>query len=160
MRLEEIADVRIVPTPNVVQRENASRRIDVEANVGGRDLRSVARDVERAIDRVDFPLGYSPALLGEFAELESTQSRILIFAIVAAIAIFFLLHTVFSSFRLATLAFLTLPAALVGGALAAYGRQRHHHARVPGGLPHGARHRDAQRDHADEALSASRGGGG
>ncbi|MGH6962257.1 MAG: efflux RND transporter permease subunit, partial [Dongiaceae bacterium] len=36
--LREVADVRIAPTPNQIQRENVSRRIDVSCNVRGRDL--------------------------------------------------------------------------------------------------------------------------
>jgi len=44
----------------------------------------------------------------------------MIFAISAAIGIFVLLQASFGSFRLATMAFFTLPIALVGGVLAAY----------------------------------------
>jgi Cu/Ag efflux pump CusA len=42
------------------------------------------------------------------------------FAVVAAIGVFLLLVTSFKDWRLATLSFLTLPSALVGGVLAAY----------------------------------------
>ena len=38
VRLSEIADIRIAPTPNNIERELGSRRIDVGANVEGRDL--------------------------------------------------------------------------------------------------------------------------
>ena len=47
IRLEDVADVRIGPVPNVIAREDMSRRINVEANVRGRDLGSVAQDVAR-----------------------------------------------------------------------------------------------------------------
>src|SRR4030095_6842663 len=43
--LPDLADLRIAPTPNVIQHENASRRIDVSCNASGRDLGSVARDM-------------------------------------------------------------------------------------------------------------------
>jgi CzcA family heavy metal efflux pump len=121
VRLEEMADVRVLPTPNVIQRENQSRRISVEANVRGRDLGSVARDVERALAKVQFPLEYNAVVLGEYAERQAAQQRILIFGIIAAIGIFFLLQASFQSWRLATLVFVTLPMALVGGVLAAWG---------------------------------------
>ena len=42
VRLAEVADVSIRPTPNVIKREASSRRIDVQANVKGRDLGAVA----------------------------------------------------------------------------------------------------------------------
>ncbi|UCH24845.1 MAG: efflux RND transporter permease subunit [Trueperaceae bacterium] len=120
VRLEEVANIDIVPTANTINRENINRRIDVEANVDGRDLGSVVADVERALDSVEFPLEYHPVLLGEFAELQASQRRLQGMAIAAVIAIFILLQTVFGSWRLAALSGLTLPAALVGGVLAAY----------------------------------------
>jgi CzcA family heavy metal efflux pump len=118
--LQEIADVRVAPTPNVIKREHLKRRIDVDADVKGRDLGSVYADVEAALAKVDFPLEYHPELLGEYTERMAAQRRILAFSILAMIATFLLLHTSFGSARLATLSFLLLPSALVGGALAAY----------------------------------------
>ena len=68
VRLSDVADVRIAPSPNVIRRENASRRIDVQANVRGRDLGSVVRDVEDRLQTIHFQLGYHAHLLGEAAE--------------------------------------------------------------------------------------------
>ena len=52
--LEQVADVRLAPTPNHVEREHQSRRIDVGANVEGRDLASVVDEVEDRVDGVQF----------------------------------------------------------------------------------------------------------
>jgi Cu/Ag efflux pump CusA len=120
VRLGEVADVRVVPTPNVVQRENQSRRIDVASGVEGRDLGSVSRDVERALKEIEFPLGYHAELLGESSERNSAQNRLLLFGIGSAFGVFLLLGAAFGSWRLAILSFITLPSALVGGVLAAY----------------------------------------
>jgi CzcA family heavy metal efflux pump len=120
VRLGEVADVSIKPTPNVIKHEDLKRRIDVGANVRGRDLGSVYADVERALQQIDFPHEYYPELLGEYTERQAVQRRMLNWAIIAMIVIFLLLHTSFKSARLATLAFLLLPSALVGGVLAAY----------------------------------------
>jgi CzcA family heavy metal efflux pump len=120
VRLGEVADVRIEPTPNVVERWDVARTIDVGANVSGRDLGSVAADVEDALEDIEFPLGTSAEVLGEYKERQSAQKRLLSVGILAAIGIFLLLQASFKSWRLATLSFLTLPMALVGGALAAY----------------------------------------
>jgi CzcA family heavy metal efflux pump len=118
--LAELAAVRIAPTPNTIERENVSRRLEVSANVQGRDLGSVARDVEDRIEGMDFPLGYSAAVLGEYKERQAAQRRMLLFSIGTAIIIFLLLQVSFRSWRLAIMSFLTLPMALVGGVLAAY----------------------------------------
>ena len=118
--LGRVADLRIAPTPNVVKREAVSRRLDVGANVSGRDLGSVVRDVERALARVKYPRGYHAELLGESAEREAAQRRLLVFALAAAVAIFLLLQAAFRSWRVAAVFFMTLPMALVGGVLAAF----------------------------------------
>jgi CzcA family heavy metal efflux pump len=120
VRLADVAEVRIGAVPNVIEREGQSRKIDVTLNVKGRDLGAVAADVEKTLNTVDFPLGFHAELLGEFAEREAAQRNLLLAGSVAVIAIFFLLYTSFSSWRLATLTFFTLPWALVGGLLAAY----------------------------------------
>jgi CzcA family heavy metal efflux pump len=118
--LSKVADVRIAPTPNIVRREAASRSIDVGLDVRGRDLGSVVHDVKQKLDDVNFPLQYHAAVLGEYAERQSTQHRLFIFAIGAAIGVFLLLWAAFKSFRLACLSYFALPSALVGGVLAVY----------------------------------------
>jgi CzcA family heavy metal efflux pump len=120
VRMADVADVSIVPAPNVIKREDVSRRIDVGANVRGRDLGSVVRDVEARLQRVTFPLGYHPEVLGEFAERQKVQKKMRGYAIAAAIGVFLLLLAAFGNWRLATFSFVTLPSALVGGVLAAY----------------------------------------
>ena len=120
VRLREVAEVRIAPTPTVIHHEALSPRMDVVANVRGRDLGGVARDVARRLKDVQFPLEYRAELLGEYAERQAANRRMLSFAIAAAIGIFLLLQAAFGNWRLAALVFLTLPVALVGGVLAAF----------------------------------------
>ena len=119
IRLGDVADVRISPSPNTIKRENLTRYIDVEANVSGKDLGSVTRDVERAIKEYNFPLEYRAEVLGEFKERQSAQRRMAFLGIIAALGTFLLLQASFRSWRLATMAFFTLPIALMGGVLAA-----------------------------------------
>jgi Cu/Ag efflux pump CusA len=69
---------------------------------------------------VSFPREYHAEVLGESAELNAAQSRLAVFGIGAAIAIFLLLHAAFGSLRLAAMTFLLLPMALVGGVIAAW----------------------------------------
>jgi Cu/Ag efflux pump CusA len=118
--MAELADIRIVPTPNTIERENSSRRLEVSANTSGRDLGSVARDLEDGIEDIRFARGYHAEVLGEYQERQSAQGRMMLFGIGAAVAIFLLLQATFRSWRLAILSFVTLPMALVGGALAAF----------------------------------------
>lgn len=120
VQLKDVANVRIVPTPNAINREGLARRINVEADVHGRDLGSVVADVQAAIDEIEFPLGYYPELVGEYAERQDASQRLLVAGIAATLVIFFILRVSLESWRLAVMSFLSLPVALVGGVLAAY----------------------------------------
>jgi CzcA family heavy metal efflux pump len=123
VRLGDVADVRIRPSPTAITHDAVSRSIDVVADVRGRDLGSVTRDVERRLQEVTFPLEHHLEVLGESAQQQRSQQRTLLYVIAAAIAIFFLLQACFASWRLASLFFLLLPVALGGGVLVAALRQ-------------------------------------
>jgi Cu/Ag efflux pump CusA len=103
-----------------VHHEGLSRSIDVAAGVSGRDLGSVAREVESRLAGVKFPTEYHAEVFGEYKERQAAQKRMLVLGIGSAIVILLLLQASFGSWRLATLSFFTLPIALVGGALAAF----------------------------------------
>jgi Cu/Ag efflux pump CusA len=119
VRLGDVADVRIVPNLNVIRREAVSRRLDVEADVRDGDPFAVAAEVDRRLNEIDWPLEYHAEVLGNHAARQAARNRVLAFAVAAAIGIFLLLQACFGSWRLATLAFLALPAALAGGVLMA-----------------------------------------
>jgi Cu/Ag efflux pump CusA len=120
VRIGDVAKVQVVPIPNVIERQGDSRRIDVVANVEGRDLGSVAKDVERGLSAVSFPRGYHAELLGEYKERQAAQSRLFSSALIALTVILLLLQAAFGEWRLAAFVFLTLPMALVGGLIAAW----------------------------------------
>jgi len=118
--LSEVADVSIKPEPNQIHRQDASRTIEVGANVRGRDLGSVAEDIDKAVANIKLPLGYHTEVSGEYTERQESDRRLLLYGSLAAGGIFLLLVASFKSVRLAFLSFFTLPMALVGGVLSAY----------------------------------------
>ena len=116
MRLGDVADVNVVPTPNEIKREGASRRLDITCNVAGRDLGSVARQIqERVKERVTFDREYHPEFLGEYAARQESSDRLLALSGLAFIGIVLILYVDFQSWRLTALVTLTLPFALIGG---------------------------------------------
>ena len=115
VRLRDVADVRIMPAPNEVKRENGQRRIDVTLNVAGADLGDVARAVESAVAQVPFATGYSPRVLGEYAALQESRQRLWSTGLLCLIGILLLVWLEFRSGRITALVALSLPFALVGG---------------------------------------------
>ena len=119
VRLGDVANMRVVPNPTVIRHESVGTYMDVTAGVDGRSVGDVSADVDSALEQVEFPFEHHAELLGGFADEQAARTRVIGIAIAAAIGIFLLLQAAFMSWRLAILAFLTLPAALAGGAVAA-----------------------------------------
>jgi len=112
--LRDVADVVVAPMPNQIAREAASRYAEVTCNVRGRDLGSVAREIEEKVRAVPFERGYHPEFLGEYAAQKASKNRILLVSLLSLLGIFLILHADFGSTRLAGLVLAGLPFALVG----------------------------------------------
>ncbi|QJW97589.1 efflux RND transporter permease subunit [Frigoriglobus tundricola] len=115
VRLMDVADVQIVSAPNEVRRENASRRLDVTCNVSGRDLGSVAREVEAKVRQIPFEREYHPEFLGEYQARQESTRKLYALAGLALVGIVLLLFVDFGTWRPTLLVALTIPFALVGG---------------------------------------------
>lgn len=114
--LRTVASVTTVPAPNEIKREGASRRIDVTCNVAGRDLASVAREIESTVrDKVQFKTGYHPEFLGEYAEAKASRQRLLLLSVAAVLAITVILYTDFRRWKLVLLILSVLPLAVITG---------------------------------------------
>ena len=118
IRLGDVASVTVKPAPDVIKRDAVSRRIDVVADINGRSESAVQKDVEARLAATTFPLQYHAEVLKDSTSSELGATAVIVSAIGALIAMFLLLQAALRSWRVAGLAFLTLPAALVGGLLA------------------------------------------
>ena len=115
VRLRDVADVRVMPAPNEIRRENGQRRIDVTLNLSGGDLGGVAQAVQAAVGQVPFATGYHPQVLGEYAALKESRSRLWMTGLLCLLGILLLVWLEFRSARITALVAVSLPFALVGG---------------------------------------------
>ncbi|HEY0168714.1 MAG TPA: efflux RND transporter permease subunit [Jatrophihabitans sp.] len=115
VRLRQVADVRVTPSPNVLRHDSVSRYVDVVADVRGRDVDEVTDEVRAALATLELPVSYHAELRGDYAERQDAQVRLGLLGLATALLIFLLLQAAFASWRLATLMSVALLAALVGG---------------------------------------------
>ena len=117
--LAQLAEIRVEDGPAQISRDRISRRINVEANVRGRDLASFVADAQEAVDReVEIPPGWTVEWGGQFENLEEASARLVLLVPLALLLIFVLLYSTFGSMRLATLIFFNVPLAITGGLVA------------------------------------------
>jgi Cu/Ag efflux pump CusA len=116
--LSEVADVRVAPVQNVINRDAVSRYVDVTAEVSGRSLGDVEADITAAVNASGLPFEYHVRVLDEAVTSSSSLRRVVAIAAGVAIAIVLLLQAAFASWRLALLLFVVTPLALAGGLVA------------------------------------------
>jgi CzcA family heavy metal efflux pump len=119
--LSSVATIQEDRGPNFVMRENVQRRIVVQSNVSGRDLRTVVNDIQaRVAASLRLPQGYHIEYGGQFESEAQASRQLLWLSLGVVIAIFFILSAAFGSSRDSLLIMLNLPLALIGGVLGVY----------------------------------------
>lgn len=116
--LSELANISYQKGAAKISRDDTRRRIVVGVNVRNRDLQSVVDDVQQLInDNVKLPVGYTITYGGQFENLQSAKSRLLVAVPIALILIFILLYFAFKSIKEALMIYSAIPLAAVGGVL-------------------------------------------
>jgi CzcA family heavy metal efflux pump len=112
--LENIVDLRHVLTPIQLERKYQQRVIHVTANTSGRDLGSIAAEIEKRISQMKIAEGFSVNLKG--ARLEQQQAfRNLVFALALAILlVYMVLASQFASLLHPFLIMFSVPLGFIG----------------------------------------------
>ena len=117
--LEAVTRINIAEGPNQISRENAKRRIVVQANIRGRDMGSFVAEAQKRLDaQVSLPEGYFITWGGQFENLSRARQRLMIVVPLALSLIFIMLFTAFGNARHAILVYTGVPLALTGGIVA------------------------------------------
>ncbi|MBN8906242.1 MAG: efflux RND transporter permease subunit, partial [Rhodospirillales bacterium] len=114
--LSRVAQIGTVEGPPMISRENAQRRVVIQANVAGQDLGSFVAGLQRAVaDKVQLPPGYFVTWGGQFENQQRAQQTLMIVVPLCLGLIFLLLYLSFGSAMDAFLIILNVPFALIGG---------------------------------------------
>jgi cobalt-zinc-cadmium resistance protein CzcA len=114
--LSQVARLRVVEGPEVIEHEGGQRYVVVKSNVRGRDLGGFVADVRRAVAaRVKMPAGYFTTYGGQFENQARATRRLGVIVPLVLLLIAGLLYASFGTVRHALLVMLNVPFALVGG---------------------------------------------
>jgi cobalt-zinc-cadmium resistance protein CzcA len=119
--LSQVAEVQTLTGPIQINREKNQRRWVISGNVRGRDMGGVVGDIRKLVqEKVSLPSGYYIEYGGQFENQERAMKRLGIIIPVTFLLIFLLLYMSFGTLRSATLIFINVPLALIGGVLGLY----------------------------------------
>lgn len=121
VRLGDIASVSFESGPPQVRRDDVQRRVVIQANVQGRDMGSVVKDIQQVIDeQIVLPAGYSVVIGGQFENQQRAQQRLAVVVPLSLALIALLLYFAFGSVGQAMLILVNVPLAVIGGVFSLY----------------------------------------
>lgn len=119
--LGQVCDIQMLDGASQIYRENNSRYVAIKYSVRGRDLGStVEQAIQEVNQKVKLPPGYYLQWAGEYASAKRANARLAVIVPITVAVIFFLLYSMFSSFKWAGLALVSLALSPIGALFALY----------------------------------------
>lgn len=116
VRVGDVASVAIESGPPQIRRDDAQRRVVVQANVTGRDMGGFVEELRsRIASDVELGPGYAVNFGGQYENQQRAQTRLMIVVPLALGLILLLLFFAFGTMGQALLIMSSVPLALVGG---------------------------------------------
>jgi HAE1 family hydrophobic/amphiphilic exporter-1 len=112
--LSNVATVHRVNIPAEIGHYNIGRVNDIYVNVDGRDVGSVAADVERKLAEMELPLGVSTELRGPITTMKTGAQSLGIGIAVAAVLVYLVMLAQFRSFVDPLIIMLAVPLGVTG----------------------------------------------
>jgi hydrophobic/amphiphilic exporter-1 (mainly G- bacteria), HAE1 family len=112
--LSEVAEIARVNIPGEIAHYNLSRVNDVYVNVKGRDLGSVAADIETAMTKIEFAPGVATTLRGPVAKMKSDAKSLGWGLATAAVLVYLIMMAQFRSVLDPLIIMIAVPLGLTG----------------------------------------------
>jgi cobalt-zinc-cadmium resistance protein CzcA len=119
--LQQVTNIQMLDGASQIYRENNSRYVALKYSVRGRDLGSTVEEAIRKVGAdVKLPTGYHLEWAGEYASAKRANARLALIVPATVLGIFFLLYSMFKSFKWASLAMVSLALSPIGALFALY----------------------------------------
>jgi len=100
--------------PILIDRKDQQRIVTVRANVAGRDLGSVANDVQALLDQIPRPVEYDLTVAGNYEEQQKAFRELVISLVLALVLVYMVLACQYESLRDPLVVMFSVPLAAVG----------------------------------------------
>jgi len=118
--LRNLVETRSGTGPATIERKDQQRLITITANVAGRDLGSVARDIQEQLGQIARPMGYDLLISGNYEEQQKAFDELLVSLILALLLVYMVLASQYESLRDPLVVMLSVPLAATGVLLTLY----------------------------------------
>ena len=100
--------------PILIDRKDQQRLVNVTANVTGRDMGSIAADVQERLARIPRPVGYDLRVAGNYEEQQKSFHELVISLLLALVLVYMVLACQYESLRDPLVVMVSVPVAATG----------------------------------------------
>jgi HAE1 family hydrophobic/amphiphilic exporter-1 len=100
--------------PTVIERKDQERLVTVEANVEGRDMGSVAAEVQERLAEIPRPVGYDLFVAGTFEEQQKAFAELVLSLVLALVLVYMVMACQYESLRDPLVVMVSVPLGAVG----------------------------------------------
>jgi CzcA family heavy metal efflux pump len=112
--LGNVASIEKTSSPVQIDRKYQQRIVDVTANVTGRDLGSVAADIQKEVDKITIPPGFEVKIGGNIEQQQKTFSDLLLAFALAILLVYVVMASQFQSLIDPFIIMFTVPLGIIG----------------------------------------------
>lgn len=112
--LSAVADVVEVEGPVEISRENQQRQVNVTSDIRDRDLGSVSADVQKKLQALNMPDGYSYSMGGDSEDMQESFTNLALALLLSIFLVYTVMAIQFESFVYPFVIMFSLPTTIIG----------------------------------------------
>lgn len=122
--LSEVTKIVKSDSPQSMSRQDRQDVVEISANIQGRSLGAVTKDIQKKLDSLSMPSGYQINFGGDQEDMAESFTSLIEAIVVSLILIYMILTVLYESFLTPFIRMISLPCALIGalGILAITGK--------------------------------------
>jgi CzcA family heavy metal efflux pump len=114
IQLSNIADIKMTKSPVQIDRKYQQRLVEVTANVSGRDLGSIANDIQDKLKYVEVPSGFEIQMSGNIEQQNKTFRDLMLAFCLAIVLVYMIMASQFQSLVDPFVIMFSVPLGIVG----------------------------------------------
>uniref|UniRef100_UPI00195B43CD efflux RND transporter permease subunit n=1 Tax=Desulforadius tongensis TaxID=1216062 RepID=UPI00195B43CD len=112
--LQSVADITVEEAPVQITRSDQAREVSITADIAGRDLGSINREIQAQLEQMAFPKGYAYELSGQAEDMAESFGDLGLAMILAVVLVYMVMAAQFESLFHPFIIMFSLPPTLVG----------------------------------------------
>jgi HAE1 family hydrophobic/amphiphilic exporter-1 len=112
--LRNVVDVKTRSGPVLIERKDQERVVNVSANISGRDMGSIIRDVRKGLRTIPLPREFGIIIGGDYEEQQKAFRELLLGFTLALVLVYMVMASLYESLRYPFIVMFSVPLAAIG----------------------------------------------